>query len=52
MLVLARERISEHPPETPAALAEALFSYCEQPGKQVSACNETVAIAMPKGGTA
>ncbi len=52
MLVLARERISEQPPKTPAALAEALFNYCEQPGKQVSACNETVAIAMPKGGSA
>ncbi len=52
MLVLARERISEQPPESPAALAEALFAYCEQPGKQVSACNETVAIAMPKGGAA
>ena len=50
MLVLARERISEQPPTTPAALAEALYTYCEQSGKKVSACNETVAIAMPKGG--
>jgi len=48
--VLARERISEQPPTTPAALAEALYTYCEQSGKKVSACNETVAIAMPKGG--
>ncbi len=50
MLVLARERISEQPPVTPAALAEALFTYCKQAGKLASACNETVAIAMPKGG--
>jgi hypothetical protein len=52
MLVLAREPISEHPPETPAALAEALFAYCQQEGKLASACNETVAIAMPEGGQA
>lgn len=52
MLVLARERISERPPETPKALAEALFSYCQQAGKLASACNETLAIAMPAGGQA
>ena len=52
MVVLTRERISEQPPETPAALAEALFTYCQQPGKLASACNETVAIAMPAGGPA
>ncbi len=50
MLVLTRERISEQPPETPKALAEALFTYCQQQGKLASACNETVAIAMPAGG--
>lgn len=52
MLVLTRERISKKTPETPAALAEALFTYCQQQGKLASACNETVAIAMPAGGQA
>lgn len=50
MAVLARERISKQPPTTPQALAEALYNYCEQSGKKVSACNETVAIAMEKEG--
>ncbi len=52
MLVLSRERISATAPETPATLAEALFIYCQQAGKLASACNETVAIAMPTGGRA
>jgi len=50
MLVLTRERISDEPPKTAAALAEALYFYCKQQGKLTSACNETVAIAMPSGG--
>lgn len=53
MVVLARERISDTAPTTPAALAAGLYRYCLDPEKQASATNETVAIAMPQasGGT-
>lgn len=52
MLVLTRERLASAPPTTPQDLAEQLFEYSLRAGKLVSACNETVAIAMPqaKGG--
>ena len=50
MLVLTRERLSDTPILAPQDLASALFAYCQQGDKLVSACNETVAIAMPEGG--
>lgn len=52
VVLLSRERISDDPPKTTRALAAALYRYCRDSEKLVSACNETVAIAMPteKGG--
>ena len=46
MLVLARERLSETPPETALDLAALLYGYCQNSSKLVSACNETLAISM------
>ena len=47
MVVLSRTRISPTPPKTALALAASLYRYCDSSEKLVSACNETVAIAMP-----
>ncbi len=44
--VICREPISETPPKSAGELARALYYYCADPSKKVSACNETLAIAM------
>ena len=44
---LARARLGGAPPKTGAELAEQLYTYSLIEGNLVSACNETVAIAMP-----
>jgi len=48
MLVLSREKISRTPPRTALELAEALYNYTREGRHLASACDETVAIAMPE----
>ncbi|MCF6304269.1 MAG: glycosyltransferase [Rhodobacteraceae bacterium] len=43
--VITREPICKTPPKTAAELAKALYYYCADPDKKVSACGETLAIA-------
>ncbi|MCF6273621.1 MAG: glycosyltransferase [Rhodobacteraceae bacterium] len=50
LVILARELISNTPPASAKELAALLYAYSRKKDKLVSACNETVAIAMPSEG--